>query len=309
MRPNLATIADQSFLLALRAWGKGLDAEAHQRLAPEWLDRLDPDRSLSKASGSKPAEAAERLAREARLQRSVDLARVHPSWIVRALRDESPAVRKVVARNAFEPLRSILQRAFDDLSTIDARLDRRPDPASVSLALTLWSERLVGDIPQRDDDAVAVVALTRLGPVELARLVERIGLVKIAALSASSQPELRSRRQEWIVDRLRTPGKAAKSSEALMSSDIASLWRFSERIASGLGLITLGRLAANVDPYRLRWALQHVPYPIARMIRQTSASGNAGKDRVVAWEFGTLRTAIGDLDRQGRRPKALGDFV
>ena len=273
MRPNLATIADQSFLLALRAWGKGLDAEAHQRLAPEWLDRLDPDRSLSKAGGSKPAEAAERLAREARLQRSVDLARVHPSWIVRALRDESPAVRKVVARNAFEPLRSILQRAFDDLSTIDVRLDRRPDPASVSLALTLWSERLVGDIPQRDDDAVAVVALTRLGPVELARLVERIGLVKIAALSASSQPELRSRRQEWIVDRLRPPEQSAKPYEALISSDIASLRRFAERIASGLGLITLGRLAANVDPYRLRWALQHIPYPFARIIRQTSSSG------------------------------------
>lgn len=39
------------------------------------------------------------------------------------------------------------------------------------------------------------------------------------------------------------------------------------RSVARLGLVTIGRLLTRVDPLRVRWTLQHLPYPIAKIIR------------------------------------------
>ena len=41
------------------------------------------------------------------------------------------------------------------------RADRPADPGALAVALALWTDRLVGDLPERDDDPPVVVALTR----------------------------------------------------------------------------------------------------------------------------------------------------
>ena len=37
-------------------------------------------------------------------------------------------------------------------------------------------------------------------------------------------------------------------------------------LAARLGLVSVGRLLAAVEPHRSRWALQHLPYEIAKAI-------------------------------------------
>ena len=48
------------------------------------------------------------------------------------------------------------------------------------------------------------------------------------------------------------------------------------RFLATLGLNTLARLLAGCEPYRVRWALQHLPYPIAKRIRSLMPSTSQG---------------------------------
>ena len=57
-----------------------------------------------------------------------------------------------------------------------------------------------------------------------------------------------------------------------------------------LGLVTFGRLLAGVEPYRARWALQHLPYGVARRIRPLIQAGGEAQGVAerqilrIAWE-------------------------
>src|SRR4051794_5998210 len=88
--PSMATVADRALVQAVQVWGVGLESS--------FLDRFPQGRreSLRKDLAEVPGEAAEvikdALRRAHRAQARPDLGHVHPSWWVRALKDESPAV-------------------------------------------------------------------------------------------------------------------------------------------------------------------------------------------------------------------------
>ena len=72
-----------------------------------------------------------------------------PSWWVRALREESPAVRRLVSAAAPDSVRDSVQAGLL-LDNDDLRTDRTPDPEVLAWVMSLWSERLVGGGPERD---------------------------------------------------------------------------------------------------------------------------------------------------------------
>ncbi len=140
---------------------------------------------LGQTSREKPEAAWAALRGDHEASARPDPTRVHPSWFVRALAAESPAVRLAVAAHAPGPVGEALRRGLG-LDPSDLATDRSPDPEAIGWALALWSERLVGDVPGLDSDPPVVVALTRLRPRELARLVKVV---------RTGQARLRDRRE------------------------------------------------------------------------------------------------------------------
>ena len=59
----------------------------------------------------------------------------------------------------------------------------------------------------------------------------------------------------------------------------------------GFGLFTLARLLADLEPFRLRWALQHWPYPIVKLTRSLISSPAKPTPAVLAGETELLKTA------------------
>ena len=184
--PSMASLSptDQALVASLAAWG-GVEALP-------LLRRFGTQRARELAGALVPDPPAEFLGllRESRsAQIGPDPTRVHPSWYVRALQDESPAVRRVVAGATAGPLRSTLLRGLG-LDPADLAPDHADHPEAHRIALALWTERLVGDLPGRDDDPDAIVVLSTLGLVGLYRLLRLCGLAK----RGRSSPERRSTR-------------------------------------------------------------------------------------------------------------------
>ena len=102
MTPPMPPQADQTLLKALAVWGPGRGGELGfwARFEPAWRRRL------GEALESEPPEAQQQahsaLAALHGWQARPDERQVHPSWWVRAVQDESPAVRATVAREASE---------------------------------------------------------------------------------------------------------------------------------------------------------------------------------------------------------------
>src|SRR5262249_61598380 len=107
------------------------------------------------------AEARERLRDAHRNETRVDLARLHPSWWARGLREESPAVRRAVVAAAPEPIRARVQADLL-LDNDDLRAERPADPEVLEWACSLWTERLVGGEPRKADDPPIIVAMSGL---------------------------------------------------------------------------------------------------------------------------------------------------
>ncbi len=70
--------------------------------------------------------------------------------------------------------------------------------------------------------------------------------------------------------------------------------------AARLGVLTLARLLANCEPFRLRWALQHWPYPTAKLIRSLMPSAAERSELLVEWESLILKTAWDRLNLEGK---------
>src|SRR5262245_52779954 len=97
--------ADRALLRALAGWGRAGGERFWDHFSPAWRDRLRAGWESGAAGVAAPEAAVEILGREHAAEARPDPDRVHPSWWVRALQDESPAVRRAVAIHAPEPIR------------------------------------------------------------------------------------------------------------------------------------------------------------------------------------------------------------
>jgi hypothetical protein len=234
----------------------------------------------------------------------VEVARVHPSWWVRALTDESPAVQRAVAAALPESVRHPVQAGLL-LDSQDLRSERSAAPEALAWVLGLWAERLVGGEAERADDPPAIIALSRLSPRAGYGLCRFAGFCKL--LLAGRQPPgdgarpARRQRWDWLRDRLAPArpdfqAQARHEVQAGVSSRIAS-----RHHPARLGLNTFGRLLAGCEPFRVRWALQHWPYPMAKLTRALMAAA-AASPLEQEGESLVLKTAWDRLTLEGRLP-------
>jgi hypothetical protein len=307
--------ADRILLLAARAWtGAGGEGETPQALATRLWDRLGPswghrlrdawERGASAATAGNPRSVRDAIRRAHQAEARVDAGRVHPSWWVRALRGESPAVQRVVAATAPEPVRHAVQAGLL-LDNEDLIADRAGDEEVRAWVLSLWTERLVGGEPERADDPPVIVAMTRLSPRAGYHLCAVAGLAKLAVAGQEPQQDLHRRalraRWEWLLGRLATPDRGLRE-QALRDVQAGAVNGPSRHAPARIGLLTLARLLADCEPFRVRWALQHWPYPLAKLTRALMASASQRSAHGLHEEFLVLRAAWDRLALEGRLP-------
>jgi hypothetical protein len=321
-RPSL-TDADRALVLAVAAWGAGpppdnepagsasdFRARLWRRLAPGGFasvcEALARDSTL--ALFREPQKAKERLTRIHVGTARVEPAQVHPSWWVRALREESPAVQRLVAAAVPPSLREPLQNGLL-LDSQDLRSERPASAEVVSWVLALWTERLVGGETQRSDDPPAIIALCRLSPRAGYRLCRLAGLCKLIVagqqLSDPDRPSSGARR-EWLECRL--PVNTDLQSIARLDVEAGRSSKLPpRRHPARIGLLTLARLLADAEPFRLRWALQHWPYPMAKLVRSLMPPAGSRSAALLEWESLVLKTAWDRLNEEGRLSLNLPD--
>jgi hypothetical protein len=298
---------DRALLRAILAWGVGNYSAYSSRFSEAWQERLRA--SWPSASRENPDAAWSALRSDHQASARPDPLRVHPSWFVRALKSESVAVRLAVAAHAPRPIREALRRGLG-IDRSELATDREPDPEALGWVLALWAERLVGDVPDLDSDPPVIEALTRLRPKSLARLIKACGLVKHAfaidgnGLSGFDESSVRF----TPLDRVRLGffrrhiGAADPKIVPLARLDLGAIEGDRRRGLARVGLITFGRLLGAVEPHRARWALQHVPYPVARLMRPKATSGLSPRS-LIAWESWILEAAWSRLMGEGRLAK------
>jgi hypothetical protein len=262
--------AGLAFAAAARAWG-GAEAD------------FDSESARLELRAMHAAEA------------NADLGWIHPTWLLRAVQDESPAVRAIVAAHGPPAVRLALS-ARGGL----ARPDRPPHPEALAWVSALWTERLVGGAIECADDPAAIVALTRPSPLEAYRLWHAAGEVK--ALLATGFESAAGDRAAWAFQRLGAPPPETQS-WALRDLNMVEKARprlSGRRSTAMLGLVTLARLLADCEPFRVRWALQHLPYPIVKRVRSLMPPDSRRSDAVSRLEGVILRTAWDRLVLEGR---------
>lgn len=293
------TIADRVLLMTLRAWGVDIEPAFWGRFRPRWRESLKA--AWEREPLADPESVREELLRAHAAEARPDPAHIHPSWWVRALKDESPSVRHLVAAHGDRRLRAILRRGLD-LDPADLVNVAPPHPDALGWVLGLWSERIVGDLPEWPGDPPVIVALTRFGLRGFVDLARATGLVKLA-LAKVHPPPLGPRSRDRLEAFRQIRAGVAPSTRALARRDFLDLAASTNRRPRNtrgwgrLGLITFGRLLAPVEPYRARWALQHLPYSIARAIRRSiqDPDGTMATD-----EAEILRIARERLSDEGR---------
>jgi hypothetical protein len=271
-------------------------------LEPGWRHRLSIawDEHKNKLD---PAEALELLRQSLRFQSHADLDQVHPSWWARALQDESPAVQRLIGSQGPEALTEAVLATLK-LTPGDLRPDRDPDPEVLSWVLSLWTERLVGGEPLCLDEPPVIVALASHSPIQRYRLCHAAGLAKIVLANApetmmDNRP-LDQERRGWFLERLAPRDPRA---EEWASRDLRTVVRWENsrrRQVALLGLATMARLLADCDPFRVRWTLQHLPYPIAKRIRSLMPGPQKRSIAASCLESLLLKTAWERLTLEGR---------
>jgi hypothetical protein len=302
MPPRLAP-SDRVLLRALDVWGNPEGERLWSAFGEAWRERL---RAAGGPAGIDPESALRDLRREHEAEARIDPDRVHPSWWVRALQEESPAVRRAVASHIPSAIRHVVRRGLG-LAGDDLAPDRAPQPEVLRVALSLWPERLVGGPTSRDDDPPVIVALTRLDRRSLLRLIATTGLAKRAfALAADplGVPEgrpLRARDRERLEQFRASWGEVDHRLARVAHDDLVS--------GAGdvlpppwLGLVTIGRLLSTADPVRVRWALQHLPYQAAKFTRGRMMTKVQGVSwpTLLDWEAQVLQAAQSRLRAEGR---------
>jgi hypothetical protein len=296
--------AELALRLAARAWGMprsaANDPSSWRGLEPSWGDRLRAAEEIPDVVS--PETALALLRRSSHLQRRAGLDGVHPSWCVRALQDESPAVQRLVAHGLPPDLRQIVFRSPprdpDDLAP-----DREPDPEVRAWVLALWAERLVGGEPLRADEPPPIAAVAGLSPVARFRLLFAAGLAKIAMAGLVLDGHaglLASERLSWLAQRLETLDPRAREWARRDLDRLVRDGSLRGRNLALLGLATLARLLADCDPFRVRWALQHLPYPVAKRARSLMPAAEHRSAAVSRLEAVILKAALQRLALEGR---------
>ncbi len=167
--------------------------------------------------------------------------------------------------------------------------------------LALWTLRLVGDLPERDDDPPAIVALTHFDSPTIARLLQTTGLAKWL-LTAIALPAL-DRSDLARVDPLRVGLKGIDPRFLpIASRDIENLGTSDPRALARAGMTSMARLLQAAEPYRVRWALQHLPYTTARSLRSLMGPRGRKAPMLVRWESDVLRASWTLLYEESRLP-------
>jgi hypothetical protein len=313
------TDADRALLLAMRGWGQEcvrpraaehegahdfilrfgdwLDAGRLRRLCDAW------DAEKKSADELVPARATDRLRQMHAASVEADIKAVHSTWLVRALQEESPAVQRLVAASVPESIRHSIQAGLL-LDSQDIAPDRAVDPTYRDWVMGLWAERLLGSEPLRPDDSPALLAVCRLSSREGYRLCRVMGIGKLILAGENrddgARGPLRSARAEWLRGRL-TMGDP--EFQALARTDVRSVGGSKRRrrhYAARIGLFTLARLLADLEPVRLRWALQHWPYPIAKLTRSLLSGAPKRGSAIFAAESDLFEAAWERLRLEGR---------
>jgi hypothetical protein len=296
------TAADRSLVRAALAFGGQGGGRIWTRFVPGWRDRLRGGWAEALTRVLDPEAALELLGRDHRDEARPDPARVHASWWVRALRDESPAVRLAVAARTPGPIAEAIRTGLGlEPGAIEAARGAAAHPGAVAVAGSLWAERIVGGPPPGAEDAPVVVALASLGPRALARLVIDLALAKwgYALAGGGAEPEaarrLRDRRRARR-DAFRR-GFEARGVEPhaarLAARDVAECVLGRSGDLRALGLVTVARLLLAVEPFRARWALQHLRYEVARYLRSRMVPPprRAALHALIAWEAAIFEAA------------------
>jgi hypothetical protein len=296
--------AEHATRLSARAWGMPHaatpDPSFWRGLEPSWAERLRSAEEIPEVAS--PETALGLLRRSSQLQKRAGLDGVHPSWCVRALQDETPAVRRLVAAALTPDLRQVVLRSLS-LEPDDLAPDREPDPEVRAWILALWAERLVGGEPLHVDEPPAIVAVAGPRPVARFRLLYAAGLAKIAMaglVSTGHAGPLKGERLSWLAQRLEMPGPKAREWARRDLDRLVGDGSLRGRNVALLGLATLARLLADCDPFRVRWALQHLPYPVAKRARSLMPAAEHRSPAVSRLEAVILKTAWRRLALEGR---------
>jgi hypothetical protein len=313
--------ADRALSLAIRAWpaesrpkpesatdkqiGQDFISRNHSRLEPGWVRRLSGAWQRDEQSGDRVDSnlALDRLRQMHVDSVRVELGQVHPTWLVRALQEESPSVKRLVTASVPASLTDSLQAGLL-LDSQDLMTERPVQPIIREWVMGLWTERLVGGEQARDDDVPALFVICRLMARAAYRLCRMAGVAKLIVamerLEGRRSNQLDGLREEWFHGRLDTLDpefQARARADALL---IARM-RLPRRLhAARLGLFTLARLLADCEPFRLRWALQHWPYPIVKLTRSLMADATSRTPGVLRGESQLLKSAWDRLRLEGR---------
>ncbi|HEV3121877.1 MAG TPA: hypothetical protein VGY53_08250, partial [Isosphaeraceae bacterium] len=131
--------SDRVLVWARLGWGQSDDRRFWSLFRNDWRAQLEAGRA--NAPDLETARAA--LRTEHAAEARVDFERVHPSWWVRGLQDESRAVQRAVASHGPPNVRAALRRGLF-LADDEIKPNQPPHPLALRWALNLWPERLVG---------------------------------------------------------------------------------------------------------------------------------------------------------------------
>lgn len=300
--PSTLTTADWALIRLLAGREEVVSPEFWRSFRADWGDRL------RLAWDSATTENGESTLNELRLEHAEqarpDLQRVHPSWFIRGLQGESPSVQRVIVARASPSIRETLRVGLG-LSHEDLEADRAPHEHALRWALALWTERLVADRPERVDDDLSIVALTRLRARQTFRIVRAAGLAKWA-MAGEAPPAVRGRERERFDEFERLFRSSAPGLRQWAGRDLAGLDRSKPHPLARLGMVTIARLLDEAEPHRVRWALQHVPYPVAKLMRSLMSTRPKRDPALFRCETEILRIAWDGLRQHGRLPRDSG---
>ncbi len=293
--------AEVVLLLAMKAWAPAPRGAGAAQAATRVLERLELSWAarllrladeLDREPGSGPIERAtarERLRQAHRAEAHVTTERIHPTWWARGLAQESPSVRRAVVSAAPESIRARIQSELL-LDNDDLRSERPADRQVLEWAGALWTERLVGGEPDRPDDPPVIAAMTGGSLRRAYRICRRAGQIKLALAGELSAPWTRS-----IAAAGRPELTAVARHDARAVAPSAKLP--TRRRPARIGLLTFARLLAECEPFRVRWALQHWPYPSAKLTRSLIPPAAKRSEVVIQAESQILSLAVLDVPR------------
>ncbi len=292
--PSGSRAATRALRRAIRVWGDAF--RVWDRLDPSWLARV----LEAPAAEPTPAEAFDLLRQEHAAEARPEFERIHASWMLRAARIESPAVLRTLLDQAPEPVAAALGTLVPS-GADPPRAATAPHADLVACARVLWSERFVGGRPDPASDPPVIVALTGPDRALLVHLIGFLGLAKRAYVpEAAAEPSWSARKQERFGAFQDRWGQRDPRLVQVARLDLAEHAGELAQDLPRLGLVTLARLLTLVEPRRVRWALQHLPYGVAKHVGAQMKLGSPFVSRamLMAWEERMLALAQERLDTE-----------